>query len=220
MARAAKVSNGPAALRRPKLAASELHFGSVAVSVLPPASRVSLRAPSTSLPSLSEALRVELPKSPKNSATASGRTALWLGPDEWLIIAEASDDPLADLAGVEALHSAIDVSHRNVAFAVSGPDADPDSDGATNRHEFLSGTDPRDSASVLRVRINTQTNTAIIQFTAGSNRAFTLQYRDHPGLGTWLELTNIAPVNSNRTIVCSDPFPVGVSNRFYRVSAL
>ncbi|HEX5219318.1 MAG TPA: FAD-dependent oxidoreductase [Verrucomicrobiae bacterium] len=103
---------------------------------------------------------------------------------------------------------------------ISGPDADPDSDGATNRHEFLSGTDPRDSASVLRVRINTQTNTAIIQFTAGSNRAFTLQYRDHPGLGTWLELTNIAPVNSNRTIVCSDPFPVGVSNRFYRVSAL
>jgi len=124
MAKAAKASKGPAALRRPKLAGSELHLGSVAVSVLPPASRVSLRVPSTSVPALSEALRVELPTRPKNSATQAGRSALWLGPDEWLIVAEANDDPLADLAGVEALHSSVDVSHRNVAFAVSGADAE------------------------------------------------------------------------------------------------
>jgi len=124
MAKAAKVLSGHSALRRPKLTGSELHLGSVAVSVLPPASRVSLRAPSTSVPAISEALRVDLPTRPKSSAAAAGRTALWLGPDEWLILAESSDDPLADLSGVDALHSAVDVSHRNVAFAVSGADAE------------------------------------------------------------------------------------------------
>ena len=34
---------------------------------------------------------------------------------------------------------------------ISGPDADPDHDNATNWQEFLGGTDPRDSTSVLRV---------------------------------------------------------------------
>ena len=101
---------------------------------------------------------------------------------------------------------------------ISGPDVDPDSDGASNWHEFLSGTDPRDSASVLRVSINAQTNTAFIQFTASANHAFTLQCRDHSSFGTWLDLTNIAPATTIRTIVYSDPLPAGVTNRFYRVS--
>ncbi len=124
MVRAAKVSNAADALRRPKLEGSELRFGSLAVSVIPPSARMSLRAPSASVPALSEALRVDLPTRPKSSVTAGGRTALWLGPDEWLILGEAGDDPLADLSGVEALHAAVDVSHRNVAFAVSGADAE------------------------------------------------------------------------------------------------
>jgi sarcosine oxidase subunit gamma len=125
MIETARAANAPAARRRPKLAGSELHLGSVAVSVLPPASRVSLRAPSASVPALSEALGVELPTRPKGSAAAAGRTALWLGPDEWLIIADEHDDMLAGLAGIEAVHSAVDVSHRSVAFAVSGADAEP-----------------------------------------------------------------------------------------------
>ena len=49
--------------------------------------------------------------------------ALWLGPDEWLVIDEAGKDPLADCAGVKALHSAVGISHRNVAIAVTGPAA-------------------------------------------------------------------------------------------------
>ena len=124
MAEAARAASAAVARRRPKLAGSELRLSSVAVAVLPPASRVSLRAPSASVPALSKALRVELPARPKSAASAGGRSALWLGPDEWLVIAAAEDDLLADLAGVEALHSAVDVSHRNVAFAVSGADAE------------------------------------------------------------------------------------------------
>ncbi|PYI86454.1 MAG: hypothetical protein DME26_09005, partial [Verrucomicrobia bacterium] len=35
--------------------------------------------------------------------------------------------------------------------AVSGPDADPDGDGFTNYQEYLSGTDPRDPQSYLKI---------------------------------------------------------------------
>jgi len=51
------------------------------------------------------------------------RMALWLGPDEWFLIDEAGKDLLADCAKVSALHSAVGISHRNVAFAVTGPAA-------------------------------------------------------------------------------------------------
>jgi methylmalonyl-CoA/ethylmalonyl-CoA epimerase len=72
---------------------------------------------------LSGALGVDLPQKPKSSATRAGRTALWLGPDEWLFIDEAGKDPLADCAGVEELHSAVGISHRNVGIAVADLDA-------------------------------------------------------------------------------------------------
>jgi sarcosine oxidase subunit gamma len=60
---------------------------------------------------------------PKTSASKGGRSALWLGPDEWLVI-DQTGDPLADCAGVRDLHSAVGVSHRNVGISVSGAGAE------------------------------------------------------------------------------------------------
>jgi sarcosine oxidase subunit gamma len=104
------------------------------VSILPakPARRVALRAPEESVGSLSRALKVPLPMTPKGASFAKssdfdgkgGRVALWLGPDEWLVIDDAGGDPLADCAKAKGLHSAVDVSHRNVAILVSGPAAE------------------------------------------------------------------------------------------------
>ena len=64
-----------------------------------------------------------MPQKPKTSASKGSRTALWLGPDEWLVIDDGAKDPLEACAGVEALHSAVGISHRNVAISVSGPGA-------------------------------------------------------------------------------------------------
>ena len=60
------------------------------------------------------------------SASEGARSALWLGPDEWLLIAE--DSPV-DLAGrLEAalaavFHALVDVSHRQIAIEIAGPGA-------------------------------------------------------------------------------------------------
>ena len=113
----------PSVERRPALAGQELSVTGVTLAVLPPAQRISLRAPDASVAALSKALGVNLPRKPKTSAAKAGRTALWLGPDEWLVIDEVGKDPLADCAEVTVLHSAVGISHRNVAISVIGPAA-------------------------------------------------------------------------------------------------
>lgn len=90
------------------------------ISRAPDATRLSLRAPAASLAALSEGLGVKLPEKPKSSVTEGVRHALWLGPDEWLVIDEGQGDLMAACAGVPALHSGVDVSHRNTAILVSG----------------------------------------------------------------------------------------------------
>lgn len=109
--------------RNPALAGREFSAEGVKLAVLPPAHRVSLRAPDASVGALSKAIGLTLPKKPKTSASKGTRTALWLGPDEWLVIDEGAKDPLDGCAKVAALHSAVGVSHRNVAFSVVGADA-------------------------------------------------------------------------------------------------
>jgi sarcosine oxidase subunit gamma len=111
------------AVRNPAHAGREFQAKNVKLATLPPAHRISLRAPATSVAALSEALGLTLPQKPKTSASKGSRTALWLGPDEWLVIDDASD-PLEACAAVEALHSAVGISHRNVAISVTGPGAE------------------------------------------------------------------------------------------------
>ncbi|MEO5326354.1 sarcosine oxidase subunit gamma [Mesorhizobium sp. CC13] len=111
------------AVRNPAHAGKSVGGQGVSLKVLEPASRMSLRARPDAVAALSKALGLTLPQKPKSSAAKAGRTVLWLGPDEWLVIDEAGGDPVADCGSVTGLHSAVDVSHRNVAIAVTGPNA-------------------------------------------------------------------------------------------------
>jgi sarcosine oxidase subunit gamma len=97
--------------------------GSVRLSMAPAASRASLRAAPDAVAALSAALGVTLPERPKTSASANGRSAVWLGPDEWLLIGPDGTDFVGLAAQSGALHSAVDVSHRNIGIIVSGPQA-------------------------------------------------------------------------------------------------
>ena len=72
-------------------------------------------------------LGLELPQTP-NTATANGRvTAMWLGPDEWLIRTDDGNEPALSAALLEAVrgrHAAVTaVSDAYVIFTVSGQDA-------------------------------------------------------------------------------------------------
>jgi sarcosine oxidase subunit gamma len=56
------------------------------------------------------------PTVPNTVTEVAGRTVLWLGPDEWLVLGGVE----ADYPGAAA---AVDVSANRVAFEVSGPGA-------------------------------------------------------------------------------------------------
>ena len=101
------------------------HGSSASVRLTPaqPAERISLRARAEDVTALSQALGLDLPTRPKTSASANGRTALWLGPDEWLVIGEAGSGLMRAAQEPGVLHSAVDVSHRNTAILVEGPGA-------------------------------------------------------------------------------------------------
>jgi sarcosine oxidase subunit gamma len=95
----------------------------VRLTPAPPASRLSLRARPEAVDALSTALGLSLPTRPKTSASNAARHALWLGPDEWLVIDALDTDLLGMAAAAGVLHSATDISHRNTAILVDGPGA-------------------------------------------------------------------------------------------------
>ena len=95
-------------------------------SALPFATRLNLRGGPDIVGPVAEAFGVAPPLKPLSSASAGARAALWLGPDEWLLIAEEAATDLqakleAALAGV--FHSLVDVSHRHVGIWLEGPGA-------------------------------------------------------------------------------------------------
>ncbi len=65
---------------------------------------------------------VVLPLVPHGAAEAGGRAALWLGPDEWLLLAPFGDVPdFAALAGLP--HSVVEVSDGYAALILRGAGA-------------------------------------------------------------------------------------------------
>ncbi|WP_206455638.1 sarcosine oxidase subunit gamma [Aurantimonas marina] len=99
----------------------------VTLTPLAPRQRISLRADAQSLEAVEAKLGLALPMRPKTSTSEGDISALWIGPDEWLMVsnddAGGAESLPARLAGVPGI-SAVDVSHRNVAIAVEGPAAE------------------------------------------------------------------------------------------------
>jgi sarcosine oxidase subunit gamma len=89
----------------------------VTVTELAPTIRVALRLPAET------AAGIGFPTGIGARSTFGARTALCLGPDEWLIEAPESerDVLLADLAKLPSPHSAVEVSDREITFALEGP---------------------------------------------------------------------------------------------------
>ena len=95
---------------------------------LPAAARHILRGSASVRAAAASAFRVAIPEGACRAAVEGDRAALWLGPDEWLLISPAGalDQTAAELAaGIAGLpHSLVDVSHRQVALELAGPHAE------------------------------------------------------------------------------------------------
>jgi heterotetrameric sarcosine oxidase gamma subunit len=98
----------------------------VRLTALAGTTRLSVRAGSAVGTAIGLALGVLLPTVPCRSVITRDRAALWLGPDEWLILAPENASDLATLA-VRAVGdhpaSIVDVSHRSRTLEITGPRA-------------------------------------------------------------------------------------------------
>lgn len=70
-------------------------------------------------------LGVPLPQQPNTVNSSAQRSALWLGPDEWLIVDEGAPGSEADVRAAFAPEwgAVVDVSANRVVFDVHGPAA-------------------------------------------------------------------------------------------------
>src|SRR5277367_4875162 len=93
----------------------------------PYAARHVLRGAPDVMAAASQALGLTLSLPPCRASSNSTLAALWLGPDERLLLGEESSahDTVAKLKQAlrEQPHSLVDVSHRQTAMQVSGPHA-------------------------------------------------------------------------------------------------
>lgn len=90
----------------------------------PAATRFILQGGPAARAASSSAFGIALPEKACRAHSAGDRAALWLGPDEQLLLAPAKDAMIL-AAGLEAAlsgvaHSLVDVSQRQVALQVSG----------------------------------------------------------------------------------------------------
>jgi sarcosine oxidase subunit gamma len=92
----------------------------ISIARVPAPAQVDLRAD----PSLASRTGYALPTTPNTAWEEGDRGALWLGPDEWLLLGPAgtaaSIVERVEGAMLGALHSAVDVSASRVAFDLRG----------------------------------------------------------------------------------------------------
>lgn len=94
-----------------------------AAAVTASTARINLRATQKGAKDFGKTLGLELPMEPGQVAKKASLTAVWIGPDEWLVFDDKK--PIEELMPKRenANFSATDISHRNVAFNVSGEGA-------------------------------------------------------------------------------------------------
>lgn len=104
--------------------------GGITLTEVPFSGKVNLRGDMAN-PAFAEAAQkaigVALPSDPNTTASGSGKTVYWLGPDEWLIhTPQGGETKLVDdlRAALSGVHAAVtDVSDYYVVFDLGGPQA-------------------------------------------------------------------------------------------------
>lgn len=138
-----------------------------------------------------------------NSASAGQGTA---HPFTVTILADRDGDGMAD-----AWETTLGLNPASAADAL----LDNDGDGLSNRDEYLAGTDPADPGSYLRVEPDIIAGTAAVEFSAISNRTYTVEFTDLLGSGLWQKLADVLARPTNSVERMADP--AWTQRRYYRV---
>lgn len=117
--------------RRDAFADQDVRLPGAVLTPAPDSARALLRGDAQAVARAGAAFGVAIPTAPRAAARhAAGSRAIWLGPDEWLLIAPgAAPDALLDelakaLGGSEGpSHALFDVSRRQVGFTLAGAKA-------------------------------------------------------------------------------------------------
>jgi sarcosine oxidase, subunit alpha len=116
-------SSEPLLAPTPRSALVARPSGSVQLAVLAATTRLSVRAGTAAATAMGLVLGVLLPTVPCRSIISRDRAALWLGPDEWLILApETATDLVMQATRAAGDHPAsiVDVSHRSQTLEITG----------------------------------------------------------------------------------------------------
>jgi lysophospholipase L1-like esterase len=101
---------------------------------------------------------------------------------------------------------------NNVADAL----LDSDGDRMSNRDEYLSGTNPTDAGSVMKLTF-AATNAALLEFVARSNIAYSIQFRTNLLAGSWNKLTNLNAQSQTRTVQVNTVSSPALPEGYYRM---
>lgn len=92
-----------------------------------PFARWILRGDIVAAKAAAEALGVTIPVTPCDAGHADDRAALWLGPDEWLLLVGIEEKAVfqaqLEMALQPFAHSLVDVSHRQIGLSITGANA-------------------------------------------------------------------------------------------------
>jgi hypothetical protein len=100
------------------------------------------------------------------------------------------------------------------------PNADSDGDGMNNLQEYQAGTHPLSAISRLRISplsVSKIGGTMTFQFSAVSNRTYTVHQANSLSGNSWTVLTTVAASPTNRTHTIVDSAAGSTGQRFYRV---
>jgi sarcosine oxidase subunit gamma len=96
----------------------------VSLETLPPFARFIFRGPEGAAQAMGDAFGVSLPREACRASIAADRVALWLGPDEWLLLAPVAGRHAVAAETAERIahlpHSLVDVSDRQLGLRLSG----------------------------------------------------------------------------------------------------